>query len=145
MIHTHEYITKNPASMHFQVKIKHKLQKEKLYMSTRAITMARMAYHRGLRGGGTSKAMNPLMQTWAMPSPVFRTYWKQTSGFRNTKIKISNDIFRLPKQDYGNRTCSGVRLKGLSPMVNEMFGMVEMLLQSITDSPIGLGRLSHSC
>ena len=49
------------------------------------------------------------------------------------------------RQDYGNLTCSGVRLKGLSPMVNVMFGMVEMLLQSIDDCPIGLGRLSHNC
>jgi hypothetical protein len=30
-------------------------------------------------------------------------------------------------------------------MVNVMFGMVEMLLQSIDDCPIGLGRLSHNC
>lgn len=36
-------------------------------------------------------------------------------------------------------------MKGWLPMVNVMFGMVEMLLQLIIDSPDGLGRLSQSC
>lgn len=44
-----------------------------------------------------------------------------------------------------NLTCSGVRTKGLFPIVNVMFGILERLLQLITDSPDGLGRLSHSC
>ena len=42
------------------------------------------------------------------------------------------------------QTCSGVRLKVFFPIVNVMFGILERLLQSITDSPIGLGKLSQS-
>ena len=36
-------------------------------------------------------------------------------------------------------------MKGLSATVNVMFGNAEMPLQLTTDSPFGLGKLSHSC
>lgn len=41
-------------------------------------------------------------------------------------------------------TSSGVRLKSLSPIANEIFGKLASLLQSTADSPPGLGMLSHS-
>ena len=37
-----------------------------------------------------------------------------------------------------------MRSKALSPMMNVIFGMFATEVQSITDSPIGLGRLPHS-
>lgn len=52
---------------------------------------------------------------------------------------------RKKHQSYKNLTCSGVRVNGLFPMVNVMFGIFGMLSQLIIDSPDGLGRLSQSC
>jgi hypothetical protein len=40
-----------------------------LYMKT-----AKIRYHRGPLGGGISRAINPLMQIVAGPSPVLRIY-----------------------------------------------------------------------
>jgi hypothetical protein len=38
------------------------------------VARVRGIYQRGPRGGGMSKAINPLRQTCAMPSPVFKIY-----------------------------------------------------------------------
>jgi len=38
------------------------------------INVVRETYQRGPLGGGMSKAINPLRQTVAMPSPVFKIY-----------------------------------------------------------------------
>lgn len=43
------------------------------------------------------------------------------------------------------RTCSGLSTNLLPPIVKAMSGMDARLLQSTDDSPIGLGRRSHSC
>jgi len=34
----------------------------------------KLIYHNGPRGGGTSRAINPLRQTSVMPSPVLKIY-----------------------------------------------------------------------
>ena len=41
-------------------------------------------------------------------------------------------------------TCSGIRRKGLFPMMKEMGGRVSIMSQSIKDFPPGLGSFSHS-
>ena len=41
-------------------------------------------------------------------------------------------------------TCSGVRVKVLFAMVNARLGIVEISSQLTVDSPLGLGRRSHS-
>jgi hypothetical protein len=44
-----------------------------------------------------------------------------------------------------SHTSSGVRSNILSAIVNDTFGIVESESQSTSDSPLGLGRRSHSC
>jgi hypothetical protein len=44
-----------------------------------------------------------------------------------------------------SRTSSGVRSNILSAIVNDTFGIDESESQSTSDSPLGLGRRSHSC
>lgn len=41
-------------------------------------------------------------------------------------------------------TCSGVRVKVLFAMVNARLGILEISWQLTVDSPLGLGRRSHS-
>uniref|UniRef100_A0A2P2K3F2 Uncharacterized protein MANES_13G068000 n=1 Tax=Rhizophora mucronata TaxID=61149 RepID=A0A2P2K3F2_RHIMU len=70
--------------------------------------------HKGPRGAGTSKAVNPLMHWAETPSPTLRTYW------------------------------FGARSNTLPPIVNETVGICDRLLQSTADSPFGLGSFSQS-
>lgn len=42
-------------------------------------------------------------------------------------------------------TSSGLRAKVLPPIVKETVGMEARLSHSTTDSPMGLGNLSHNC
>lgn len=119
-----------------------------------ALAMVGIRYHRGPSGGAISIAINPLMQTVAMPSPVLRMYWKSgkyvkneannSTNRSNKNIHVSSTWKKIYLW-YQSLTCSGVRTKDLFPMVNAMSGMFEMLSHSITDSPDGLGRLSQSC
>lgn len=107
------------------------------------------------------------MQTEVRPSPVFRIYCIPRQNIEAkyvSSLTIQHKLYKyqtmlvfhfssyLHRFDVSNITshvifftCSGVSVKGLLPMVNVTFGMVEMLLQLITDSPAGLGRLSQSC
>lgn len=55
----------------------------------------KVKYHIGPRGGGTSRAMNPLRHTSVMPSPVLKIYWKVHKPFLESKQKNSQVSINL--------------------------------------------------
>jgi len=57
---------------------------------------SKLSYHRGPRGGGTSRAMKPLMHWASGPSPTFSIYWRNQiqNWMRDTKyMKHGNRSF----------------------------------------------------
>lgn len=52
-----------------------------------------LMYHRGPRGGGTSKAVKPLMHWASGPSPTFSIYWRNQieNWMRETKYMEDGD------------------------------------------------------
>lgn len=75
----HEYVSKNPACTLCQLSLSHSnrnLKKDAECMNGKVF----IGYHRGPVGGARSSAPNPLIQIAAMPSPVFRIYWKNMAN-----------------------------------------------------------------
>ena len=73
-------------------------------------------------------------------------FWECTKPYNNSKQMYENRTFSGKSiiRSFFLKTCWGVREKGLPPIVNVTFGMFWMLLQSMIDSPAGLGKLSQS-